>query len=165
MHPIEWLTDHVPGFNNLSNHERHAIMHFSLLWSLFEANALNGSASAKAISALVRQWGGDGRLDAAAFEEHLAYFKDRYFAEGAFNHRFEKLYLRPNDMPNIVKAVLSGQRVGEADTITALLIIVYRLRNNFFHGRKWAYNLHGQFGNFSHANAVLMHALELSERH
>lgn len=130
-------------------------------WQISSVDDLR--ASAKTIIASVRQWADGGRLNAAHFGEHLAYFKDRYFAEGAFTRPFENLHLRANDGPNIVKAVLSGENEDEADAIIALLIIVYRQSNNFFHGQKWAYKLQGQFGNFSHANAVLMQALELNE--
>ena len=41
-----------------------------------------------------------------------------------------------------------------------MLIIVWRFRNNLFHGEKWAYQLQGQLSNFTHANAVLMRLLE-----
>ena len=42
----------------------------------------------------------------------------------------------------------------------ALLMIVWRLRNNLFHGAKWAYGLRDQRENFTHANSVLMRLLE-----
>lgn len=44
----------------------------------------------------------------------------------------------------------------------ALLQIAMGLRNNLFHGLKWQYRLRDQFHNFSHANAVLMAAIDLS---
>ena len=42
-----------------------------------------------------------------------------------------------------------------------LLIVVYRLRNNLFHGLKWAYAIRGQHANFGNANTALARALEL----
>tara|TARA_B100000614_G_scaffold111617_1_gene100153 strand:- start:1007 stop:1162 length:156 start_codon:yes stop_codon:yes gene_type:complete len=44
--------------------------------------------------------------------------------------------------------------------LLTVLIIVWRFRNNLFHGEKWAYQLQGQLSNFTHANAVLMRLLE-----
>ena len=41
MSAIDWLQENAPGFRDLTGEERNAIMHFSLLWSLFEAKALN----------------------------------------------------------------------------------------------------------------------------
>jgi hypothetical protein len=48
-----------------------------------------------------------------------------------------------------------------SEKLTALFIIVYRLRNNLFHGSKWAYSFKGQLENFTHAGTVLMRAIEL----
>jgi hypothetical protein len=42
----------------------------------------------------------------------------------------------------------------------ALLVIVYRLRNNLFHGEKWEGGISGQKDNFDNANRVLIAALE-----
>jgi hypothetical protein len=42
----------------------------------------------------------------------------------------------------------------------AFLMIVGRLRNDLFHGKKWAYELRDQRENFTHANGVLMRILE-----
>ncbi|CCE97846.1 Hypothetical protein SFHH103_03354 [Sinorhizobium fredii HH103] len=39
-------------------------------------------------------------------------------------------------------------------------MIVWRFRNNLFHGEKWAYQLQDQLSNFTNANAVLMRLLE-----
>lgn len=39
-------------------------------------------------------------------------------------------------------------------------MIVWRFRNNFFHGEKWTYRLEGQLQNFIDANVILMLLLE-----
>lgn len=162
MNPIAWLNAHAPGFQALSENERQAIMQFSLLWSLFEANALNTRGSANAILALVQRWDDQGRLNAADFADHLAYFRHRYFADGAFTQHFQGLHLRANDNRETVEAVLRGEDEGPANCVGALLIIVLRFRNNLFHGIKWAHKLRGQLQNFKHANALLMKALEVN---
>ena len=41
-----------------------------------------------------------------------------------------------------------------------LLMIVWRFRNNLFHGAKWAYQLRDQRENFTQANSILMRMLE-----
>ncbi len=41
-----------------------------------------------------------------------------------------------------------------------MLIIVFRYRNNLFHGVKWEYELAGQLSNFTTANSVLMKVLD-----
>jgi len=54
-----------------------------------------------------------------------------------------------------------GDKTDTTSSIAALLIIIYRLRNNLFHGLKWAYNIQGQRSNFAHANYVLMTVLDV----
>ena len=161
MSPIEWLNQRAPGFRHLSQPEKDATMHFALLWSLFEAKALDTRASASAILSLVHEWQAQGRLDASKFSDHLEHFKTRYFANGQPTHHFNGLHLRNGDNPALVRAVLSGANVDPADSVAALFIVVYRLRNNLFHGMKWADELRDQLANFNHANSALMSALDI----
>ena len=53
---MQWLLANAPGFNNLSEDERNAIVNFSLLWSLFEARILNNSGSSNRICNVVDAW-------------------------------------------------------------------------------------------------------------
>ena len=69
-----------------------------------------------------------------------------------------------NDSPELVCAVLKGENTNHADVVAALLIVVLRLRNNLFHGVKWAYGIRNQLANFINANTTLMAALEIHDR-
>ncbi|MFZ5491027.1 MAG: hypothetical protein ACOY6E_00805 [Pseudomonadota bacterium] len=160
MNPHAWLNQRAPGFGELSDQEGSAILYFSLLWSFFEATALHTSASSNRILALVHEWAAQNRLNLAPFSESLSYFKNRYFVGGQFSHLFDGLNLRRDDSPELVKAVISGANTNEADCVATLLIIVYRLRNNLFHGVKWAYGIRDQLDNFTNANNAIMAALE-----
>ncbi|WP_342617551.1 hypothetical protein [Rhodoferax sp. GW822-FHT02A01] len=160
MNPIDWLCVHAPGFAELPSEDRQAIFHFSLLWSLFEARALRTRGSASAILAITQEWASHGQLTLAPFEVSLAYFRTRYIASGQPTRLLEGLTLRNNDSPALVLSVLKGENTNAADAVGALLIIVFRLRNNLFHGVKWAYGIRGQRENFNHANAMLMSVLE-----
>ncbi len=84
----------------------------------------------------------------------------RYFQNGDPTEHFRGLNLRRNDNIELVRAVLSGTNTNPADSVAALLIVVFRLRNNLFHGVKWAYGIRGQLSNFMNANMSLMAALE-----
>ncbi len=160
MNPIDWLCAHAPGFTELPEEDRQAIFHFSLLWSFFEAKALRTRGSANAILAVAHEWVSHGPLSLAPFEESLAYFRARYVANGQPTQHFHGLELRNNDNKALVLSVLRGENTNAADSIAALLIVVFRLRNNLFHGVKWAYGIHGQRENLAHANAALISALE-----
>ncbi len=135
-------------------------MHFSLLWSFFEAKALNMNASANRILALVHKWAGEGCLNMTPLIQILAYFRNRYFLHGTPTAHFAGLNLRPNDSPDLVEAVLSGENNKPVDCVAVLLIVVFRLRNNLFHGIKWADSIRGQLENFTNANEALMIVLE-----
>ena len=63
-----------------------------------------------------------------------------------------------------MKKVLACEATEREEIAGAVLIIVYRFRNNLFHGVKWSYELQGQLENFTHANAALMQAIELYEK-
>jgi len=157
-----WLGQYVSGYDALSHEEKDAIMHFSLLWSLFEAKALGNRASAKSIQDRVVQWSDSGCLINDDFEVYKKYFTNRYVSNGITNSKFGMLHLRQNDKPDLVEAVLKGERNNLQDIVTALLIIVFRYRNNFFHGMKWAYDFRGQLNNFTMANELLMKVMEVN---
>lgn len=163
---MEWLRANAPGFNNLSDEERSAIVDFSLLWSLFEARLLNTAGSANRLCAVVDSWHAAGTLDAGAYELELSYFRQRYYAEGTVTYHFYNLNCRRNDRVSLLRAVLDGSNNDPRDCLSAILIIIFRYRNNLFHGInllhgiKWQYELAGQLGNFTNANRVLMKSLE-----
>lgn len=66
------------------------------------------------------------------------------------------------DTPSLPAAETTFDNFAKAsECAAAALIIVYRFRNNLFHGTKWGYGIRGQFDNFRHANDVLMAALDV----
>jgi hypothetical protein len=163
VNQIDWLDRYAPGLQALTPEEREAITHFSFLWTMFEGRVLSTRASANAIVKASQQWASNGLLTADKFGQEIAYFRDRYVEDGKFTYHFNHLHLRRNDAPALVKKVLAGKASEPEEIAAAVLIIVYRFRNNLFHGVKWSYELQGQFENFTHANTALMQAIELHE--
>jgi len=160
VNPIDWLCKNSKEFQSLSEDERDAITDFTLLWSFFEAKEFDSHASSSRIYALVPEWQSKGMLNVASFAKSFGYFQNRYFNNSIASEYYRGLYLRENDKPELVEAVLKGENTNPADCIAALLIVIYRLRNNLFHGIKWNNAIHDQLDNFSHANTVLMVAME-----
>lgn len=156
----QWLEARAPGFSDLPNSDRRAIFDFAFLWSLFEAQLMDNFARADRIREKVDAWVTAGSLGSELYDAELAYFRNRYFAEGKLTRHFPFLYLRPSDQPALVQAVVEGANNDPRDRMLALIMIVWRLRNNLFHGAKWAYGLRDQRENFTHANQVLMRLLE-----
>jgi len=159
-----WLKRSVPGFAQLSDDELSAIVDFSLLWGLFESRVLDTSASAARICSVAKSWRAADLLDASICEVEISFFRKRYFENGAFTYHFDHLHLRNNDREPLVRSVLDGSDSDPANCLATALIIVFRYRNNLFHGVKWQYQLAGQLENLTHANALLMKALERSGR-
>lgn len=162
MNPTNWLEAHAPGLMQLDEAERQAILDFTLLWSFFEARVMHTSGSSDRIRKVANTWGSNGRINVGEFAAPLAYFRQRYFNNGQPTAYYDGLYLRKNDFPSLVKAVLRGDSVTPSETLAALLIVVFRLRNNLFHGTKWAYSIQDQLTNFKYANAILMGALTIN---
>jgi hypothetical protein len=159
---MDWLQAKVPGFNHLSQDERDAITDFSLLWSLFESRVLNTHGTAQAIREVADQWRGRRAFDTNIVDNELAYFRQRYYADGQFTEAFDHLHLRRSDRKDSVRAVLDGRENDPFICLAAALIIVFRYRNNLFHGIKWQYDLRNQLPNFTAANSILMKVLEQS---
>lgn len=156
---MEWLLNRVPGFAQLSDDERTAIIDFSLLWPLFEARVLNNNGNAASICRAIQTWADRDDFDPAIYDPELDYFRSRYFGNGQFTRHFENLKLRGNDEIDLVRSVLQGD-ADPVRRVSCVFIVVLRYRNNLFHGLKWEYLLAGQRENFSTANSALVKALE-----
>lgn len=162
MDAIEWLERNAFGFSALSTEERIAPMHFSLLWSYFEAEALGNRASNQAIEYWLRHQSARGKLNSSAFNAQLNHFKSRYFSNGQLTSSFHSLGFQQNKWRTLVENVISGQNNNSIDGVIALFVLIYRLRNNFFHGPKWSDHLQDQLQNFTAANDAIMTVIDMS---
>lgn len=152
---LEDIEQVAPGVNDLSQDEQNALQRFTLLWSLFEAQKLDERASVRKIAEKVNLLASSPDW----FNDQLDYFKNRYIDEDNTNYHFDNLHLRDNDNPQRVISVLKGEITEPKEQLIACLTIVYRFRNNFFHGVKWAYGLRDQLSNFTHAVDLLKQCL------
>ena len=159
MFAEDWLEQTQPGYRELTIGERSAVAGFSIVWSVLEARALATNASAATIVQFVDQ---NAEYFGAAepFANSLSYFRQRYVSDGATNHKFQSLHFRERDRRELVEAVLLENDVRPTETVKALLIIAFRLRNNLFHGIKWAYGMRDQQKNFEYAAAILTRVLD-----
>lgn len=155
----EWLIRTQSGYGELKAVDRSAVADFTLVWTVFEAQALHSRGSANAICRYIDSNRNVFR-NSADCERFLAHFRKRYVTDGVLNHRFASLLLRQNDRPQLVEEVLLGSEVQPEEVAKALLIIALRYRNNLFHGLKWAMEMRDQRENFKNATAMLMYALD-----
>lgn len=161
MDATTFLTQYVPGYAALEQPERDAISHFTLLWSAMEGRVLQTNANPTSLVETAKVMARAGQVNLSAYQRSLAHFRERYFIDGGFTDHFDQLLFRPRDRRALVEAVLSGNDNDSASVVAALLLIVYRLRNNLFHGAKWAYGIKGQQANFTFGAEVLMRVLEV----
>jgi hypothetical protein len=160
MSPIVWLTTHVAGFAHLTRAERIAIHHFTLLWTVFEAQLMGTHGSPAEIRSVVERLRHGHVIDPISLMPSLAYFRDRYWGTAEPKTPFPYLRLGNNERPD-VERVLSGQVETPEAILTALLFIVHRLRNNLFHGPKWNGGMADQRRNFQHAGRILMATMDM----
>jgi hypothetical protein len=162
MSATESIERFAPGFNTLTQQELEAMHTFTIMWTLFEAQVLDTAASARKIISKAQQWEAQGHLNDSWFSEHLEYFKARYIKNGEPTYRFEHLHLRDTDNPKLVISVLLGDPSSSGNVMAAILIIVLRFRNNFFHGLKWAYQMKDQQENFERASQILQRCMSFA---
>ena len=135
----------------LKENDLKSVRDFSLIWNIFEGTVCNNSFSITRVEQAIRNR--DFSLD--EFAPILDYFRDRYVSNNQTNQRFEQLHFRENDRKDFVADVLLGNHTGTKQIILALVIIVYRFRNNLFHGLKDVRFIGEQESNFDNANRVL----------
>lgn len=146
---IEWINNRFG--TNFTDADLENVKDFSLIWNIFERYVCNNNftiANAEAQLAVKK-------FNLADFQEHIDYFKNRYIENGSVNNRFANLNFRANDRDNLVKEVLLGNVTTEQETVLSLTIIVYRYRNNLFHGIKDMQVIDQQNENFRIANDFL----------
>ena len=147
-----WLEKNTLGYRELKCYERSAIFHFLLLWSLFEARVLNRDGRICKIEKATKRWAGEGLLNEELFKPQVDYYRSRYFVNDKWTRHFKNLNLPTGYLRNLVKDGLRNLDASPYDVTIAILIIVYRIRNNLFHGEKWTYELREQLDNFNHSN-------------
>ncbi len=162
-----WIAGNTLGGRRLTPEATSAVSDFTLMWNLFEDIACNNEASIRTFEAFV------GRINIEslppeyleAIKECLAFWQFRYRTPTGFADRFFGLNFRRNDRQELVEAVLEEREQDHASMLLALMIIVYRLRNNLFHGIKSLEMLNDQVPNLTTASRCLGLILSVAQSH
>ena len=161
MKAAEWIRNNLKETVNLSEELSSAVSDFSLTWAIFEASEgektncipekifpLAESLSLKVTDSFV--------------DDLHDYWSKRYVENGSINWRFEHIGFTDVRHSDLVKSVLLESDSFLVNKITALLLIVYRYRNNLFHGNKDITLLEDQTDNLNHAVVLLQRVMEES---
>ncbi|MGP5451227.1 hypothetical protein ACTXOX_26175 [Pseudomonas helleri] len=153
---LEWINRRAPEFENLDESERNAIADFSMVWSLFEGTALGGFCNIPEIRKLAEKLAAQNKIEHCNMNAYLPYLKQRYFVNGELTHHFEHLHIERSGNPAEIVEALCNEGASEKTKLIGCLGIIFRLRNNLFHGDKWQYQLRDQKPNFINATKFLM---------
>lgn len=136
-----------------------AVVNFSLMWNVFEGQFCNNSVSVAKLDSIAEEIA-SGEFSEEEIQQIFDFYKNRYVENGTVNDRFDNLNFRPRDRREFVEEVILNHNHITKDSILALLIIVYRLRNNLFHGLKSFNLLHNQAENLNYASTFLSLVME-----
>lgn len=127
-----------------------SIKDFVLIWNVFDDKCFKSNFEIAKVAWFLH----DKNLDFKWFTDHLLYFRERYVKDGKFTDKYE-LHFRKGDNEALVKDTLLWNTSDQDKLITWMLIIIYRYRNNLFHGLKEFWRLDSQRENFIVANNLL----------
>jgi len=158
----EWICQNIANGAEITNNVYEAIADFCVMWAIFEGTELHDvdvavdelEQIAKRVSDKVQ-----------GTENNLRFWKERYITEGQINTKFGYLRFSHEPHKNLVSQVLLGIETDKEKTIHALLLIVYRLRNNLFHGAKDVTAIKHQISNLEQAADFLKKLLLASGRY
>lgn len=139
--------------------KRSFIFNFAMIWNLFEYRCMGKKAQISKVNNLVASLISVNNLEVDAIFD---YFKDRYkVADNIYN--IESLSWRSNENTyrNFVIEKFRDTQCSHQNKIKAVLYIIFRLRNNLFHGEKDIAIINEQKQTFVLVNKFLMDLITL----
>ncbi|MCB9397379.1 MAG: hypothetical protein H6510_06165 [Acidobacteria bacterium] len=158
---LEWLSIKVSGFAKLTEDELDAIDDFSFLWNLFEGKIMNRRCDLPLIRNYVQQLEERGGLEILEVEWYVRYLRNRYLKDGDVTDYYYGLNLGVHNNTKEVLETLRNEDASKLVKVIGCLIVIYRLRNNLFHGEKWQYHLQDQLTNFVQENEFIKQHIQL----
>lgn len=157
----EWIVEKITGAQNPLPETLKAVENFTLMWNLFEDLLCpNNNATIPALEILSSQIPNIEK-NKQTIAPVFTYYKDRYCSGNGFTTLFEGLNFRANDRRDHVERALRSEGHDFQSTIFAILIILYRIRNNLFHGLKSIDILNDQATNLNFAAFALTTIFEI----
>lgn len=142
---------------------RRFLFEFAVIWNLFEKKKMGNNASIAKVSRFVE---GLQNIENINVTEIFEYFKNRYTNNTDHPNLFEALRWRDKekDKKDETYRILTLENPIGKDKIKAILYIIFRLRNNLFHGEKSILTIDQQRATFNLVNSFLLDILETPNR-
>lgn len=169
MRASQWINENMGESIILKQDQLDAVSDFTLMWAIFEASeseASNMFDKIKEISEkVVIKLKESCSLDEFLFflEKPLNYWSKRYIDDNKENYRFEHLGFNEQAV-KVALPVLKEMDDSPTSKIQTCLYIVYRYRNNLFHGNKDITLLEDQTKNLNHASELLQQIMLVSNK-
>lgn len=154
-----WVRENLREALSLKPETLQLVAGFALLWNLFEGRVCENQACVKTFKRITQNLASSPKLEKLV-DKSVSFYRCRYVTGQETNSRFNGLKFRRNDQRARVESVLKGEVDKFGEKVFALLIIVYRIRNNIFHGLKSASIWDDQAKNISEASRVLSLIIE-----
>lgn len=157
-----WLARYTRGGTRLSQEAQEAVSAFTTMWNFFESTLCDNRASMAAFDRILEGFRPEATEASTmrALDDCLAFWRFRYKTPTGFDEHFAGLHFRNGDRRDHVERVLCDALNDPTAKMLALMIIVYRLRNNLFHGLKSIEMLNDRVQNLGTASRCLAAILE-----
>lgn len=157
----QWLASRI-FYQDIDESRLTSIFYFTLIWNIFERAFCNRDAKINVYAPCLA-------LDyAGRIEQKLnyawIYFHQRYVANNGPTHLFYSFEFKPKDKKDVVlETLIKNETATPVEKLEVQLRIIFRLRNNLYHGEKEAARLYEQNENFRQANLLLMAIIDASQ--
>ena len=162
---IDRIKKQLTSYEDSNNFQqsRHFLFEFTVIWNIFEKKKMGNHASIFDVSDFVERL---PNIDNINVNEIFEYFKNRYTNNTDHPNLFEALRWRDKekDKKDETYRILTLENPINKDKIKAILYIIFRLRNNLFHGEKSILTIDQQRATFNLVNSFLLDILETPNR-
>lgn len=156
-----WIATNCVGASQLHAETVGVVLNFTLMWGLFEGIEFENRAKPQKFESVAQRIA-QRSPDIVGIKAAIEFWRKRYWTGSKFRELFDGLAFQDRDGRDKVEAVLRGENADSASQLLAAIIIVYRLRNNLFHGIKTIDMLNDQEPNLNTACQALACMLEAS---
>lgn len=144
-----WIKNNVNGGTELKAETLDVVANFTVMWSFFECVLCKNRAGKKSFQIFIDRYKPEyiDKNTLNQFELYLKFYRERYIKKDnatEFNNKFNKLNFRNSEDKKLVEKVLIEEKNDIKEKLLALTLIIYRLRNNLFHGLKHFIQLNEQ---------------------
>ncbi|MEW8956628.1 hypothetical protein [Clostridium sp.] len=169
---LRWINNYLDFSPTLDKEDLEQLKLFTFMWDMFEAKACKGVSKGQNIADFVLHELKIGSLNISDsfVDAYYNYFKKRYIQDNKTNEIFKRLTMNAEEtftngekefvIKNFIEKVLLEDNPTEKNRLLASLLIVYKLRGNFFLRTKNIINVHAQYKNFAVANHLIATILD-----